>query len=168
MTSMDSQLFWSAVKSGTINGLVAGAVIELSLRFVHVYQNWLYERTPLPDEMQIQMSPYPFRWWYLPLLSFVLVVPMSLLVQHFMSHHIKSPILLWQIIGLGSVLTLYLSILISDVWNAHFSIMGADYWLFAWSLNLMGWLSLVISVAVFNLLYSLVIQFIRYKLHKQK
>lgn len=154
MISRDSHVLRSVIKSGAIYGLTFGTLIEISLRLIYALERRMQEGVPLPSDTHIQIASYPFHWWYLPLISFTLLLPASILVHRYLGHYPTSPVWLWQATGFVGVFAFYLSTLINDSLNAQFSTMGEDYWQFAWSMKPELWLVLILSTSVYSLVYG--------------
>ena len=139
---------------GAFNGLALGVTAELVMRALYQYELSDAERTPADSQIVIDTIPYPFSWWYLPVLSFALVTIASVIAHRFLRPHVKSQIFLWPAIGALAVLELYLITAAIDWWNATNSPLQADYWQFAHSNKLFPWLLLVPGILVFNLLFG--------------
>jgi 4-amino-4-deoxy-L-arabinose transferase-like glycosyltransferase len=96
---------WKVLELGARNGIMFGALFEVTYRTIYQWNNSQPERLiPGEPRLIIDLAPYPFRWWYLPLLSTVSVPLASLLVHRLLSRRTKSTILLWQLIGLVALL----------------------------------------------------------------
>lgn len=161
MILSNSKLLRRVSKLGAIYGLIFGILTEILLRLVYIYQNQMLERVSLPSDTHIQMASYPFHWWYFPLLSFILLLPVSILVHNYLGLYTKSPVWFWPMTGLIGALVFYLSTLIYDSLNARFSVMGSDYWQFAWSMKLEIWLCLLLSISIYSLFYGAVVKCFR-------
>jgi len=137
---------------GVINGLSFGILAEVVMSLLYEYEIGLGGRTD--PATTIDMAPYPWAWWYLPLISTLLVTTATFVVHCFLGRRIKSPFWFWEAVGLFSVAGLYLLTLSVDWWNARSSSLKADYWQFAPSLKLAPWILLVPALLVFNLLFA--------------
>jgi len=106
----------------------------------------------------IDRAPYPFSWWYLPLLSALLVTVASVIVHRYLVPRLNLQISRWPAIGALAVFELYLITLAIDWWNASHSISREDYWQLAYSTKLFPWVLLFPSVIIFNLLFGWLIK----------
>ena len=119
------------VELGAINGLLLGSLFELALRSIYLLERHSQERTPLPPDVHIQTSPYPFAWWYPPLLSLVLVTLSSFLASRYLARRVTSPVLLWQVIGVLTMLGLcaYVIIGVGYKWYSIEAVLPATEYL---------------------------------------
>jgi hypothetical protein len=146
-------LFFRELWLGWINGLGFGVLAELAMRLLFAYDEVVAQRT-LDPNTRILMSPYPWAWWYLPLLSLVLTSIATLLVYAFWRSHIKSVTWRWQLVGFLAVLELYVLTLARDLWNANFSELKSYYWQFAYSIKLLPWIILIPTLLAYNFLFG--------------
>jgi len=142
---------------GAINGLALGVVAELLMRTIYAYER-SRGGPAAGSEIIIDRMPYPFSWWYLPLLSLVLVTVASVIVHRYLLPHLRSQISRWPAIGALAIFELYLITLALDWWNASHSISREDYWQFAYSTKLFPWVLLIPGVIIFNLLFGWLIK----------
>ena len=153
---------WRIIKLGAINGILFGTLLELTLRARYSYGMYVFNQTPLPPDMHIQIAPYPFKWWYLPLLSLVLVTLASFLVNRYLAKYLKSSIWLWQVIGFVAVLEacVYSAITIWYQWYySRFDFLGMDYLLHAIKSEQSICLRVLPVVLAFNLIFALMLRF---------
>ncbi len=94
--------YWKAIELGSLCGLLFGLLSEAILHSLFFYDSYAHPITS-PDNLNIDLTPYPFNWWYLPLLWLVLVALASYFAHWCFAGYIKSSIWLWQIIGLTAV-----------------------------------------------------------------
>ena len=146
------------VELGAVNGVLLGSVFELALRSTYLLEKHLQERTPLPPDLHIQISPYPFAWWYLPFLSLVLVTLAGLSVRRYLAPNITSPFLLWQLIGGLAVLGLcaYAIIVICYNWYSTDTILSSTEYL---AHVLTAEMGIILRVAPFVLGFNLLFAF---------
>lgn len=164
MSTNESQVFRCVIKSGAIYGLTFGALAEISLRLIYTLERHTQEAASFPPDVHIQMTSYPFQWWYVPLLSFTLLLPARVLTCRYLSRYITPPIWRWQATGFVGVFVFYLLTLISDLWNARLSIMGADYWQFAGSMNPGLWVALTLGISAYSFAYGSIRKYLRKRL----
>ena len=94
---------WNALELGAVCGLLFGILSEIIFRSIFLYEGYVHP--PIKSaEFSIDMAPYPFSWWYLPLLWLILVALASYFVHRYLARHIKSSIWLWQVVGIVAVL----------------------------------------------------------------
>ena len=149
------------VELGAINGILLGSLFELALRSIYLLERYSQERTPLPPDVHIQMASYPFAWWYLPLLSLVLVTLASFLVRRYLARRVTSAFLLWQVIGVMAVLGLcaYVIIVVWYRWYSSETILpAAEYLAHVLTTELGIVLRVTPFVLGFNLLFALALR----------
>jgi hypothetical protein len=155
MRSNNEHFLWHACKLGALNAILFGIITDLVLRMVYNYERTSLISLRTEVNLNIDLSPYPFQWWYLPLMSVALIIPATILVYRYLLSHLNSYLWLWQAVGIAAVFECYLLTLTMDWWNAHFSEMGADYWAVAYSIKPVPWIFILPAVSVFNLLFAL-------------
>lgn len=136
---------------GALNGLVLGVLAEILLRAIYYYEGVRAGPVRTP-EIIVDRIPYPFNWWYLPVLSLILVTVASVIGHRYLFPRLKPRVLRWPVIGLVAVAELYLFTLALDWWNAAHS--AVPYWDYASSTNLFPWVLLIPAVILFNLLFG--------------
>lgn len=161
MIATNTKLLRRVSKFGAIYGLVFGTLTEILLRLVYVYQNHMLESAPLPVDTHILMASYPFPWWYFPLLSFIVCLPVSVLVHYYLGLYIKSSIRFWLVTGLVGTFVFYLLTLGYDLLYARLSAIGSGYWQFAWSTKFEIWLYLLPSILIYSFFYGAVVKSFR-------
>ncbi|MCA1592530.1 MAG: hypothetical protein LC754_07750 [Acidobacteria bacterium] len=146
---------------GAINGILFGMLLELIFRSIFLYEKYVQRQSPISPGLHIDMAPYPFSWWYLPVLFLVLVTLASLLVHRYLSSHIKSRIWLWQVIGFAAVLEccLYAAILSWYHWYRGFAFLGVADLVQAMESGLKTCLLFLPVALVFNLLFAVGLRF---------
>lgn len=149
-----------ALELGALNGIIFGSLFEVTYRSLFLWETYRLKQTPAPEGLSIDLSPYPFRWWYLPVLSLVLVSLASLLVHRLLSRSIESTIWRWQIIGVVAVLGCFVYVCGMDGlrWYAEFTYLGAGYLLDVVAGEL-RWLSFVLPLVLgYNLIFGAVLR----------
>jgi hypothetical protein len=139
---------------GAINGLLLGSMAELS-RQVYNGQREL-ERLAANGGSIIDVSD-PIKDMPIVVLvsSVVFFTIASLLVHRYLANRLKTPILIWQIVGVVAVIgaclmTLVIALIDAPVTHQTFwDIISPAY---------KGWLFILGIVAVFNLIYGTIIQ----------
>ena len=152
---------------GSINGLLVGIFSEIVFRSVFLLEkNYLRPQAP-SGGFQIQYSPYPFNWWFLPIVLFVTVTLATIIVHYSLSRFTKSPIWFWQIVSIVTVpivLAIYLAIYVFYLWEFIISgISELDSLITAIKGELPILLVIFLIIVVFNLLFALVLK--RLKTH---
>lgn len=149
------------IKLGAINGILFGTLLELICRSIFFYERYVQERTPLSPGLNIDMAPYPFSWWYLPILFLVLVTMASFIVHRYLSARIKSHIWLWQVIGVVAVLECFLfaAILNWYHWYRGFAFLGTEDLAQAVGSELKLCLLFLPVAILFNLLFAIGLHF---------
>jgi hypothetical protein len=147
-----SHLLFREIALGALNGLGFGVLAELSVRGLYTYEKALAAQHPLGPDWDILMSPYPWAWWYPPLLSVVFTSIATLFVCWFWRSRIKSLTLRWPLVGFLAVFEFYLMTLAWDFWNA--SSVKYNYWEFAYSTKLFPWIILVPALLAYNFLFG--------------
>jgi hypothetical protein len=87
---------------GVINGIIFGVILEVFLRLAFIFET--YAREPLSAGINISYLPYPFSWWFLPLLSLATVSVSTAAVYTFLDKGIKSVVWFWQTVGIATVI----------------------------------------------------------------
>jgi hypothetical protein len=143
--------FFRELRLGAINGLGFGVLAELSARGIFTFQRNLVEQQhPLGPDWHILRNPYPWEWWYLPLLFLALTSIATVLI--YARSKIKSVTWRWQLIGFLALIELYVGTLAWDLWNA--SRVKYNYWEFAYSTTLLPWITLIPALIVYNFLFG--------------
>jgi H+/Cl- antiporter ClcA len=99
MSSKQGRMSLQALQLGAINGLAFGILAEFVIRLIHGRERLLLRESSSDSGVTIETMPYPLSWWYLPLLSLVLVTLASVFVHRYLAHYLKSQIWRWQAIG---------------------------------------------------------------------
>jgi hypothetical protein len=90
----------------------------------------------------------------------------SLMVHRYLANRLKTPILIWQIIGIVAVMEACLMTLIIALIDAP--VTHQTFWEIV-SPAYQGWLLILVLVAIFNLIYGTIIQLsAKYYLHNEK
>jgi hypothetical protein len=149
------------IKLGAINGILFGTLLELTFRSIFFYERHVQERMPISPGLNIDMAPYPFNWWYLPILFLILVTLASFLMHWYLSERIKSHLWLWQIIGFVAVLEccLYAAILNWYHWFRGFDFLGTEDLAQAMGSDLKICLLFLPVAILFNLLFAIGLHF---------
>lgn len=146
---------------GAINGILFGVSMETVLRSLFLYEKYLRGKEPLSPNLHISYLPYPFNWWFLPLLSFVFVTLATFIVHRYFAQYIKSSIWFWQVVGVVAVLGLVVYSIPHSLYTWCFSIFDFSesyYSMEAIQQDLPILLIAFPSIALFNLLFALVLK----------
>lgn len=136
---------------GAVNGLILGTLVEIALRLLYSLDGYLQDQTPLPYGMSISYAPYPFRWWWFPLIGVIMFAPAATVTQWLFFGHTTR----YQgavIAGCIVIGEFYLFNLVWDLWLVMTSDMGTDYWRYALSNKPRLWVVLIPFVLMFSLL----------------
>jgi hypothetical protein len=147
-------LLFREVALGALNGLGFGLLAELSMRGIYTYEKALAGPSGFHQDMEILMSPYPWAWWYFPLLSVVFTSIATLFVCWFWRSRIKSVTWRWQLVGFLAVVEFYLMMLAWDLWNAHSSGFKSIDWQFAYSIKPFPWIILIPALFAYDFLFG--------------
>jgi hypothetical protein len=171
MKSEHSRNWWRACILGAINGVLFGGTAEILREMYNDYQ-W---RRITEESERLGLSPPlmgdSLHWWAIPLWATVFFILTSLFVHKFWANRVKSPILLWQIIGVTGV-TVWSIFWQTVVWldgppseqraiaRDVKSLLAGDsfYDLITSRSILQDWLICLALVVVMNLIYGAVIQ----------
>ena len=146
---------------GAINGILFGILMETVLRSLFLYEKYLRDKKPPLSNLNISYLPYPFNWWFLPLLSVVFVTLATFIVHRYFAQYIKSSIWFWQVVGIVAVLGLVVYSIPYSLYNwcfSKFSFPESYYSIEAMQQDLPIFLVAFPSIAVFNLLFALVLK----------
>ncbi len=149
------------VALGAINGILFGTLVETVLRSLFLYEKYLRDKRPVSSNIHFSYLPYPFSWWYLPLLSFVFVTFATFVVHRYFAQHIKSSIWFWQVVGFVAVSGLVVYSIPHSLYNwcfSQFDFTKAYYSMEALQKDLLILLIAFPSIAIFNLLFALVLK----------
>ena len=110
---------------GAIDGLIVGCSVEL-IRYTYGEYRW---RATITEFESLGMSPPlmvdMLRWWAIPATVTIVFILVTLLVHRYLGTRIKSRLLLWEVIGVGSVIVwgiLWQLLLLTGPPNGPFSI----------------------------------------------
>lgn len=151
----------SSIKYGAINGFLFGALAEMTLRSVSIYES--YMQTPLPPDVFIETVTYRFSWWYLPLLSTAFLTTASFLVHRYLSRYAKSIIWRWQVIAFVAALAncLYSVMIILYHWQSseQSGLLGTEVLVHVISMDIRVLINTLPVLLAFNLIFALILQF---------
>ncbi len=145
---------------GAINGLVFGTLLETILRSLFLYEKFLRNKKP-SGNFSISYLPYPFNWWFLPLMFFVAATFATFIVHRYFARFTKSNIWFWQIVGVGAVFgcAVYLTLSIFRFWYfSEYDFPIVESLKEDLKSDLFSLLVVLPFVAAFNLLFALVLK----------
>lgn len=151
---------------GAINGILFGVLSDITWRLGFFVETYLRSRPPPPVGITICYSGYPFRWWYLPLLSFIAVTSATFIVHHCAAKYIKSSIWFWQIVGVVIVFAFATFSIIYVLYYGEFTEFGLTELYSVMSDVKRDFFVLFIAypiIVIFNLLFALILK--RFKTH---
>lgn len=147
------------VALGAINGIIFGTSLEIVLRSLFLYEKYLRDKKPSTG-FQINYSPYPFSWWFLPFSPFVFVTLATFIVRRYFAQYIKSTIWFWQIVGVIAVFGFAVYSTLFNFYYCYFNeeldVMLIDSFMQTLQADLFMLLIAFPIVAAFNLLFALV------------
>ncbi len=150
----------NSLELGALNGVIFGVLLEIAWHSLYLYEIYRTAQTPLPPDVHIQMAPYPFNWWTLPTLFLVTVSIASFLVHRYLSRHIKSSILLWQITGFVAIIACCLSSFVNIwyLWRTHPDLAGISFPMESFQSDIKMFLVLLPLLLVFNIVFVAVLR----------
>src|SRR5215204_2289687 len=143
---------------GAINGILCGTVSEIVLRSLFLLERYFQSREPLPQGISISLMPYPFNWYALPLLFFVLGTIAVFIAHCCLARRIKSSVWYWQTVSVVSILlgVAYTTIGTFYYWfNSSRYPAGLEFVVNSIKFDLLLFLSIYLIIAAFNLLFAL-------------
>lgn len=154
----------SVVTLGAINGILLGILSEIVLRSAFLLEVFLRSREPLSPEISIDFLPYPFSWWYLPLLSLTSVTLATFIVHRFLIVYIKSSVWFWQMVGIVTIFicAIYSTIFFFYNWSiSNFEFVELDSVVSALRGDLFILFVMFLIGAAYNLLFAFVLKRIK-------
>ena len=153
---------------GAINGILFGTMLETVLRSLFLYEKYLRDKRP-SGGFSISYSPYPFSWWYLPLLSFVFVTLATFIVHRYFSQYIKFSIWFWQTVGVVALLECAVYLILRSLYYhylyfSEYDFLPIESLITGIESDLFMLLIASPIIAAFNLLFALVLKWRRINL----
>lgn len=91
---------WRIVALGALNGLIFSFIVKVAMRIDYEYTQRELAEIASRDGVYICITENPFKWWVIPSACIILFSLASYAVHRIYAKRIKSPILLWGIVGL--------------------------------------------------------------------
>lgn len=93
---------WRVVALGAINGLIFSLIVKVAMRIDYEYSQRELAVLASRTGTYIDITENPFKWWVIPSACIILFSLSSYVVHLIYARRIKSPIVLWGIVGLAS------------------------------------------------------------------